>query len=73
MDSPRRRVGAVLESAGFHPGRTGRDHLRVIVRAAGLDASWIDGLLELVGLRAAADRRVGGCSLGMRQRLGLAA
>jgi ABC-2 type transport system ATP-binding protein len=66
-------VGAVLESTGFHPGRTGRDHLRVIVRAAGLDASRIDPLLELVGLRAAADRRVGGYSLGMRQRLGLAA
>ena len=73
LDSPRRRLGAVLESTGFHPGRTGRNHLRVISRAAGLDASRIDGLLELVGLRAAADRRVGGYSLGMRQRLGLAA
>lgn len=73
LEQPRRQVGAVLESTGFHPGRAGRDHLRVIVRAAGLDASRIDPLLELVGLRAAADRRVGGYSLGMRQRLGLAA
>jgi ABC-2 type transport system ATP-binding protein len=73
LGSPRRRVGAVLESTGFHPGRTARDHLRVIARAAGLDGSRIDALLELVGVRAAADRRVGGYSLGMRQRLGLAA
>jgi ABC-2 type transport system ATP-binding protein len=73
LPAPRRRVGAVLESTGFHPGRTGRNHLRVIVRAAGLDAARIDPLLELVGLATAADRRVGGYSLGMRQRLGLAA
>ncbi len=73
LEHPRRQVGAVLESTGFHPARTGRNHLRVIARAAGLDAARIDPLLELVGLRAAADRRVGGYSLGMRQRLGLAA
>jgi ABC-2 type transport system ATP-binding protein len=69
---PRRRVGAVLESSGFHPARTGRNHLRVIARAAGLDIARIDPLLEVVGLSAAADRRVGGYSLGMRQRLSLA-
>jgi ABC-2 type transport system ATP-binding protein len=69
---PRRRVGAVLESTGFHPARTGRNHLRVIARAAGLDVARIDPLLEVVGLSAAADRRVGGYSLGMRQRLSLA-
>jgi ABC-2 type transport system ATP-binding protein len=73
LDSPRRRVGAVLESTGFHPARTGRDHLRVIARAAALDGAPVDPLLELVGLVGAADRRVGGYSLGMRQRLGLAA
>ena len=73
LASPRRHVGAVLESTGLHPGRTGRDHLRVIVRSAGIDPAKIDPLLDLVGLRAAADRRVGGYSLGMRQRLGLAA
>jgi ABC-2 type transport system ATP-binding protein len=73
LASPRRQVGAVLEVTGFHPARTGRNHLRVIARAAGIDAARIDPLLELVGLRTAADRRVGGYSLGMRQRLGLAA
>jgi ABC-2 type transport system ATP-binding protein len=72
LASPRRRVGAVLESSGFHPARTGRNHLRVIARAAGLDIARIDPLLDVVGLNAAADRRVGGYSLGMRQRLGLA-
>jgi ABC-2 type transport system ATP-binding protein len=72
LASPRRRVGAVLESSGFHPTRTGRNHLRVIARAAGLDIARIDPLLEVVGLSAAADRRVGGYSLGMRQRLSLA-
>jgi ABC-2 type transport system ATP-binding protein len=72
LASPRRRVGAVLESTGFHPARTGRNHLRVIARAARLDASRIDPLLEVVGLSGAADRRVGGYSLGMRQRLSLA-
>jgi ABC-2 type transport system ATP-binding protein len=72
LASPRRRVGAVLESTGFHPARTARNHLRVIARAARLDASRIDPLLEVVGLSGAADRRVGGYSLGMRQRLSLA-
>ncbi len=72
LASPRRRVGAVLESGGFHPARTGRNHLRVIARAAGLDVARIEPLLDVVGLGAAADRRVGGYSLGMRQRLGLA-
>jgi ABC-2 type transport system ATP-binding protein len=72
LTSPRRRVGAVLESSGFHPARTGRNHLRVIARAARLDTARIDPLLEVVGLSAASDRRVGGYSLGMRQRLSLA-
>jgi ABC-2 type transport system ATP-binding protein len=72
LPCPRRLVGAILESTGFHPARTGRNHLRVIARAAGLDATRIDPLLEVVGLSAAADRRVGGYSLGMRQRLSLA-
>jgi ABC-2 type transport system ATP-binding protein len=72
LASPRRRVGAVLESTGFHPARTARNHLRVIAWAAGLDVARIDPLLEVVGLSAAADRRVGGYSLGMRQRLSLA-
>jgi ABC-2 type transport system ATP-binding protein len=73
LASPRSRVGAVLESTGFHPARTGRDHLRVITRAAGIDAARVEPFLELVGLASVAGRRVGGYSLGMRQRLGLAA
>ena len=73
LPEPRRQVGAVLEAMGFHPARTGRNHLRVLARAGGIDQARIDGLLDLVGLRSAADRRVGGYSLGMRQRLGLAA
>jgi ABC-2 type transport system ATP-binding protein len=72
LPSPRRRVGAVLETTGFHPARTARNHLRVIARAARLDASRIDPLLDVVGLGGAADRRVGGYSLGMRQRLSIA-
>ena len=72
LPAPRQQVGALVESAGFHPSRSGRDHLRVIARAAGIDAARIDAVLELVGLRSAASRRVGGYSLGMRQRLGLA-
>jgi len=73
LPQPRRQVGAVLEAMGFHPARSGRNHLRVLARAAGIDQARIDALLELVGLAGAADRRVGGYSLGMRQRLGLAA
>jgi ABC-2 type transport system ATP-binding protein len=72
LPRPRRQVGAVLEAMGFHPARSGRNHLRVVARAAGIDQARIDGLLDLVGLSGAADRRVGGYSLGMRQRLGLA-
>ncbi len=70
---PRRAVGAVLGFDGFHPGRSGRDHLRVVAMAAGIARSRIGEVLELVELTGAADRRVGTYSLGMRQRLGLAA
>jgi ABC-2 type transport system ATP-binding protein len=69
---PRRTVGAVLGPDGFHPGRTGRDHLRVIARAADFPDRRVDEVLELVELTDAARRRVGTYSLGMRQRLGLA-
>jgi ABC-2 type transport system ATP-binding protein len=72
LADPVRRVGAVLEASGFHPGRSARDHLRVLATAAGL-APRVDEVLEQTGLAAAARRRVGGFSLGMRQRLGLAA
>jgi ABC-2 type transport system ATP-binding protein len=73
LDEPARRVGAVLESNDFHPGRSGFDHLRVLALAAALPASRIGDVLELVELDTAARRRVGTYSLGMRQRLGLAA
>jgi len=67
------RVGAVLEATDFHPGRSGRDHLRMLGKAAGIPDSRADEVLRLVELGDAARRRVRGYSLGMRQRLGLAA
>jgi ABC-2 type transport system ATP-binding protein len=72
LADPIRQVGAVLEASSFHPGRSARNHLRVIATAAGLPLSRADQVLEQVGLAQAAHRRVGGFSLGMRQRLGLA-
>ena len=71
LPDPVRTVGAVLETA-FHPARSGRDHLRVYCRAAGLPVSRADEALERVGLTSAGRRRAGGYSLGMRQRLALA-
>jgi ABC-2 type transport system ATP-binding protein len=73
LDRPLHRVGAVLEASEVHPGRTGRNHLRVLATAAGLPRSRVDEVLTLVELTAGGGRRVRGYSLGMRQRLGLAA
>jgi len=73
LDKPALRVGAVLEATDFHPGRSGRDHLRTLSRAAELPDSRVDEVLKLVELQSASGRRVKGYSLGMRQRLGLAA
>ncbi len=73
LAQPRRVVGAVLEAGGFHPGRRGRDHLRIVARSGGIAEQRVDQVLDQVGLIEAAGRRVGGYSLGMRQRLGLAA
>jgi ABC-2 type transport system ATP-binding protein len=73
LDDPIGTVGAVLESASFHPGRSARNHLRVMARAAGVPAGRVEEVLALVALTPDADRRVGGYSLGMRQRLALAA
>jgi ABC-2 type transport system ATP-binding protein len=73
LEQPGRRVGAVLEAADLHPGRSARDHLRVLALAAHLPGSRVDEMLALVDLDGAATRRVKGFSLGMRQRLGLAA
>jgi ABC-2 type transport system ATP-binding protein len=73
LEQPARRVGAVLESNDFHPGRSGRDHLKMLTLAAEIPSSRVDEVLELVELHDKADRRVRTYSLGMRQRLGLAA
>jgi ABC-2 type transport system ATP-binding protein len=72
LEQPARRVGAVLESNDFHPGRSGRDHLLMLALAAEIPSSRVDEVLELVELADKADRRVRTYSLGMRQRLGLA-
>ncbi len=69
---PAEHVGAALEAASFHPGRTARDHLRVYAPQVGVTDARCDEVLSMVGLDDAADRRVGGFSLGMRQRLALA-
>ncbi len=71
LDNPLAEVGTALEASSFHPGRTARNHLRVYAAAAGIDPKRIDAVLELTGIADAADRRVGGFSMGMRQRLGL--
>jgi len=72
LSHPRSAVGALLEATSFHPGRRARDHLRVLAQQTGVPVGRVDEMLELVGLTEAADRRVSGYSLGMRQRLGLA-
>ena len=72
LPDPIRHVGAALETAGFHPGRTARDHLGIQARAAGLPEGSVNQVLDEVGLTEAARRRVGTYSLGMKQRLSLA-
>jgi ABC-2 type transport system ATP-binding protein len=73
LPDPLGTVGAILEASAAHKGRTGRNHLRIICAAAGLPAKRADEVLELVGLTPAAKRKFKGYSLGMRQRLGIAA
>jgi ABC-2 type transport system ATP-binding protein len=73
LDDPARTVGANLEVAGAHPGRSGRNHLRALAAMAGLPRSRVTEVLRLVELDEAANRRAGKYSMGMRQRLGLAA
>jgi ABC-2 type transport system ATP-binding protein len=73
IPDPITRVGAALESSSFHPARTGRNHLRILCTAGGVPLQRADIVLDMVGLGAAGRRKVRGYSLGMRQRLGLAA
>jgi len=72
LDNPLQTVGAVLEASSFHPGRTAAHHLKVLAQASGLPTARVDQALGTVGLADVAGRKVGGYSLGMRQRLGLA-
>jgi ABC-2 type transport system ATP-binding protein len=73
LDDPALQVGAMLEADAFHPSRSGRDHLRILAASARLPTRRVDEVLDIVGLSDAGDRAAGGYSLGMRQRLGLAA
>jgi ABC-2 type transport system ATP-binding protein len=73
LDDPMRTVGVLLETFDAHPGRSGRNHLRVLAVAGGIPRSRVDEVLGMVDMTTAAKRRVKGYSLGMRQRLGLAA
>jgi ABC-2 type transport system ATP-binding protein len=72
LEQPSTTVGAVLEATSFHPARRARTHLRMAAAAGGHDDTRVDEVLELVGLTADATRKVGGFSMGMRQRLELA-
>jgi ABC-2 type transport system ATP-binding protein len=73
LHDPIRKVGAILEASGAHRGRTGRNHLRMLCDAAGIPVSRADDVLAMVALTPAANRKFKGYSLGMRQRLGIAA
>ena len=72
LPDPVHQVGAVLEATSFHPARRARDHLRMVALASGIPFTRVDEVLDLVGLRDVGKRRVGGFSMGMRQRLQLA-
>jgi ABC-2 type transport system ATP-binding protein len=73
LDSPARTVGAVLDAGGLHPGRTGRQHLRIAAARSHVADDRVDAVLSDVGLTSDADRRISGYSLGMKQRIALAA
>jgi ABC-2 type transport system ATP-binding protein len=73
LSHPSRAIGAVTDSAVFHPRRSGRDALRVLCALGGIPSRRADEVIDLVELMAAGGRNVGGYSMGMRQRLALAA
>jgi ABC-2 type transport system ATP-binding protein len=73
LAAPLREVGALLDAGAMHPGRTGRAHLRIGARTNGIPLARVEEVIDQVGLGTAAGRRVKGYSLGMRQRLGIAA
>jgi len=73
LPAPMRQVGALLEAKAYHPGRRARDHLVTLAQAGRIPLRRVDEVLALVGLTEVARRRVGGFSLGMAQRLGIAA
>ncbi|MFC4224175.1 ABC transporter ATP-binding protein [Lysinibacter cavernae] len=72
LEHPTKHIGAVLDAGGLHPSRTGRQHLRIAAAMAGLDAQRVIDVLNETGIMAAADRKIRGYSLGMKQRLALA-
>jgi ABC-2 type transport system ATP-binding protein len=72
LENPLSRVGTVLDSRGFHPALTGRQNLKVVAAAAGIEDTRVDEVLELVELTDAANKRMKNYSLGMKQRLALA-
>ncbi|MFI6402001.1 ABC transporter ATP-binding protein [Streptomyces sp. NPDC050548] len=73
LTRPLHTVGALLDASAFHPGRSARSHLRAIALSNGIGAARVDAVLDEVGLSSVAGRRAGGFSLGMKQRLGIAA
>lgn len=72
LREPLREIGALLDARAIHPRRSARDHLRALAHSNGIPLARVDDVLELVGLAKVADRRAGGFSLGMGQRLGIA-
>jgi ABC-2 type transport system ATP-binding protein len=73
LAAPLREVGALLDASAMHPGRTGRAHLRIGARSNGIPLTRVEKVIDQVGLGTAVGRRIKGYSLGMRQRLGVAA
>ncbi|HEY1223268.1 MAG TPA: ABC transporter ATP-binding protein [Acidimicrobiales bacterium] len=73
LKSPLHQVGALLDAKAVHPGRTARNHLRALATSNRIKKSRVDEVLEFVGISSVADKKVGGFSLGMSQRLGIAA